>query len=293
MPTLVESFTEHRNLLFGVAYRMLGSVAEAEDMVQDTFLRAQRQDSSSVGTPKAWLITTITRLCIDQLRSARRRREEYVGVWLPEPLVDATVPSPDAAADMSDSLSIAFLLMLEQLTPVERAVFLLREAFDMEYADIAGIVDKSEANCRQIVTRAKAHLGRRESTTALRPTARTEQIVQRFLAACVTGDVKELLAVLADDAVFYADGGGRVKAATAPIETAEQISQFLLKIREVAFVGADIALVRVNGDIGVRIRRRDHLIAVASFAFAGDRIRAIYNVLNPDKLQHVSGARIR
>ncbi len=291
MPTLIESFTEHRSMLFGVAYRMLGSVAEAEDMVQDTFLRAQRQDSSVIDTPKAWLITTITRLCIDHLRSARHRREEYVGVWLPEPLVDTAVPAPDAKAEMADSLSIAFLLMLEQLTPVERAVFLLREAFDLDYADIAGIVAKSEANCRQIVARAKAHLARRESTTALRPNAKTEQIVQRFLAACTTGNVQELLAVLTDDAVLYADGGGRVKAATAPIETAEQISQFLLKVREAAFVGAEIALIRVNGDIGVRIRRRDKLIAITAFAFAGERIRAIYNILNPEKLQHVPGIR--
>jgi RNA polymerase sigma-70 factor (ECF subfamily) len=201
-------YTKNRALLFGIAYRMIGSVAEAEDLVQETFVRWQRQDAATIESPKAWLVATLTRLGIDHLRSARHRREEYVGVWLPEPLVDATAPAPDEVAALGDSLGMAFLFMLETLGPVERAVFLLREAFDYDYEEIATIVGRSEAACRQIVSRAKSRFAQREPAQTA-PTRKAEQIVQRFMNACATGSVSELLAVLTDDAILYADGGGR------------------------------------------------------------------------------------
>ena len=154
---MVEIFNTHRPLLFGIAYRMLGLVSEAEDMVQEVWLRWQKQDAAEIQSPKAWLVSAVTRLCIDQLRSARREREQYYGVWLPEPLMPTTRdPEPDASTELADSLTMAFMLMLEALGPTERAVFLLREVFDYDYAEVAAIVGKSEANCRQIVRRAKA-----------------------------------------------------------------------------------------------------------------------------------------
>lgn len=283
---VIETFTEHRALLFGVAYRMLGSVAEAEDMVQETYLRWQRQGPGTVATPKAWLVATVTRLCIDELRSARRRREEYVGPWLPEPIVDASAPAPDATAAMADSLGVAFLLMLEALGPVERAVFLLREAFDYDYAEIARIVDKSEAACRQMVSRAKTHLAKTE-VEAARPTPKAEAIVQRFQAAMMTGEMKDLLALLTDDAVLYTDGGGLVRSALKPIENADRVGRFYLGIRDRGLAGAEMKLVHVNGEPGILMRRRDGVVSVTSFAFDGDRIRAIYTVSNPEKLRHV------
>lgn len=283
-----DPFTENRALLFGIAYRMLGSVAEAEDMVQETFVRWQRQAVGVVDTPKAWLVATLTRLCIDELRSARRRREDYVGVWLPEPLVDEAAPAPDASAAMADSLGVAFLMMLEELSPAERAVFLLREAFDYDYAEIADIVGKSDANCRQIFSRAKEQLARR-GPPAERPVSGTEQIVQRFLGACAGGNMQDLLAVLSDDVVLYTDGGGRVKAARRPIVTADHVARFFIGIRERALVGAKTRFIRVNGGLGVLIHRPDGLVNVTTFAFAGDRIRAIYSISNPEKLHHLPG----
>src|SRR5688500_12325001 len=181
---------------------MLGSVAEAEDMVQETYLRWQRQAGAAIAMPRAWLVAAITRLCIDELRSARKRREEYVGPWLPEPIVDPSVPAPDATAELADSLGVAFLLMLEQLAPVERAVFLLREAFDYDYADIAHVVDKSEAHCRQMMVRAKNHLARGDVSSA-RPTPQSEEIVRRFTTATATGKLEDLLSILTEDAILY------------------------------------------------------------------------------------------
>ncbi len=277
-------YTKNRALLFGIAYRMLGSVAEAEDLVQETFVRWQRQDPATIVTPKAWLVATLTRLAIDQLRSARHRREEYVGVWLPEPLVDPTAPAPDEVAALGDSLGMAFLFMLEALGPVERAVFLLREAFDYDYTAIAAIVGKTEAACRKIVSRAKDHFAQREPAKTA-PSPKAEQIVQRFTSACATGDVSELLALLTDDAVLYADGGGRVRSVLRPIRSADHISRFFAGIHR-RFPGSTPAVItRVNGEVGTVMRRADGYLSVSAFAFAGDRIRAIYTVSNPEKLR--------
>ena len=202
-------FLEHRSLLFGIAYRMLGSVVEAEDAVQDVYLRWQKAaaDTDAIRSAKAWLIATTTRLCIDRLRSARRQREDYFGVWLPEPLVQSASSETTNAA-LADSLSTAFLLLLETLTPDERAIFLLHEAFEYSHAEIAEIVGKSETNCRQIIRRAKEHLAQGRERRPADP-VQAETLVQRFLAAARDGDLAGLLAVLSTDATLRTDGGGR------------------------------------------------------------------------------------
>jgi len=283
---MTDAFTEHRPLLFSIAYRMLGGVVDAEDMVQETFLRWQKQDISQLKSAKAWLISTVTRLSIDQLRSARRRREEYVGVWLPEPLVGApehgTEPAQHAA--LTDSLGLAFMHLLEDLTPLERAVFLLREAFDYDYAEIARIIGKSEANCRQLFHRAKTHLGQRELNDE--PAGeKAERVVQEFLQACVSGDMQSFLTVLTDDAVMYSDGGGKVRSALKPIRSATFIGRFFLGVRRKGLQGVRVEIVRVNGKVGAIFRLVSGRAVVAAFAFRDGRIRTIYWVSNPDKLR--------
>ncbi|MBS0664730.1 MAG: RNA polymerase sigma-70 factor [Verrucomicrobia bacterium] len=285
---MTAAFQEHRPRLFGLAYRMLGSVSEAEDAVQETYLRWRRQDPASVDSPAAWLVTALTRLCIDQLRSARRHREEYYGVWLPEPLVESPAPSPAESAALADSLSMAFMLMLERLAPPERAVFLLREIFDYDYAAIARIVGKSEAGCRQIVHRAKASL-RPAPEPAAPPDARARAIVRKFLAATTTGEVGDLLQLLTDDATLYTDGGGRVRAAGRPIESADHVSRFFVGIRRrYADVERRHRLVMVNGRLGAVVLTAGRLENVLAFELEGDRVRTIYLVRNPDKLRHLA-----
>lgn len=284
----------HRPLLFSIAYRMLGSVAEAEDMVQETLLRWHRRDVSDVKEPAAWLTTTITRLCIDQLRSARRRREEYVGVWLPEPVVEDR-PDASETADLADSLGMAFMLMLEQFSPVERAVFLLREAFGHDYTLIANIVGKSEANCRQMVARAKARLGglTQGDRTA---TAEAERLAREFVTATRTGELAELIAMLTEDAVLYSDGGGKVRAAILPILGPDRIARMFIGLRR--FHGDEpppAKFVRINGSPGVLTRGGDGNLNAMTFAYEGCRIRAIYIVRNPEKLtrlEKTGGSRI-
>ena len=192
-------------------------------------------------------------MAIDQLRSARHRREDYVGVWLPEPLVDSAAPAPDEVAALGDSLAMAFLFMLEALAPAERAVFLLREAFAYDYAEISPIVGKSEAGCRKIVSHAKAHFAGRKSSEAA-PSPKAEQIVQRFMQACATGNVSDLLAVLTDDAVLYADGGGRVRSALRPIHGADRISRFFAGIHRRFPGSTPLMITRVNGELGAVMR---------------------------------------
>ena len=286
-------FTEHRPLLFGIAYRMLGRVVEAEDAVQETFLRWQKQNPAAVQTPKAWLIATLTRLCIDQLRSVQRQREDYVGIWLPEPFLNddhtPSAPSPADTAALGDSLGMAFMLLLEKLTPLDRAVFLLREAFDRDYSEIASIVGKSEAACRQIVSRARTQLALTpRPSDAVADVARTEPLVARFTEACRTGNLNELLALLTEDAVLYTDGGGKVKSRLKPIVSALYASRFLAGISPHVFREAISRPTVVNGHPGMIQRRPNGVLTVNAFAFdaTGTHIRAIYIVSNPEKLTH-------
>jgi len=280
-------FSTHRPQLFGVAYRMLGSAAEAEDMVQETFLRWHAQPADSIREPRAWLVKTITRLCLDVMKSARHQREEYTGVWLPEPLVEEMAPAPDSMVELADTLGTAFMVMLEKLAPVDRAVFLLREAFGHDYAEISGIVGKSEAACRQIVSRAKASMGI-PSPAPPPTTAEAERIVQEFMTACETGELEDLMALLTDDAILYSDGGGKVRAALWPIYTSNKISRMFLGLRARSIAGWSYRLAVVNGQVGVVIRRADGKVDVMTFSFEGHKLNALYMMRNPDKLRNVA-----
>ncbi|PTX95667.1 RNA polymerase sigma-70 factor [Opitutus sp. ER46] len=278
-----DPFVALRPRLFGIAYRMLGSVADAEDAVQEAYLRWQAQDRAVVTSATAWLVSATTRLCIDRLRSAQRRREEYVGVWLPEPLLHDAAADPAEPAALADSLSMAFMLMLESLAPVERAVLLLREAFDYDYAEIAGIVGRSEAACRQIVSRSRRSLAGGAGRTATLP-EKAEQLTHRFLGATQTGDLRELLALLTDDVVLIADGGGKANAVIRPVRTADRVARFFVGIRRFATAAPQVTYVLVNGRPGAVVRVGGKVDRVVSLDFDGDRVRAIYIVRNPDKL---------
>ena len=283
---MIETFSTHRPLLFGIAYRMLGRVSEAEDAVQEVWLRWQKQDATGIQSAKAWLVSATTRLCIDQLRLARRQREDYYGVWLPEPLMPAaTGADPGQAAELADSLGTAFMLILETLKPAERAVYLLREVFAYDYAEIAAIVGKSEANCRQIVSRAKTVLQGAPRAEA-QPSERARQLVETFLAAAAGGEVQDVLALLADESAVYSDGGGRVKAAGRVIRGADHASRFLLGIWPRFMAGVKPSLVTINGSPGFVVSSAGRVDYALTFEVAGDRIQAIYIVCNPDKLRH-------
>jgi RNA polymerase sigma-70 factor (ECF subfamily) len=207
----IETFTAHRQLLFSIAYRMLGSLSEADDMVQEVWLRWQTQDTAGIRSPKAWLRSAMRRLCIDQLRSARHQREDHYGVSMPEPSSTTTDGEPDISVERENSLTRAFTLIQETLKPVERAVFLLREVFDFDYADTAAIVGKAEANCRQIARRAKAQL-LANSTPPPQPTEQARHLVEQFVSAATTGEVKDLVALVKEDAPFPSEGDDQAKA---------------------------------------------------------------------------------
>ena len=275
-------FDRHRPLLFSIAYRMLGSVMDAEDVVQEAFLRWQRAPRAEVRSPKAYLSAVVTRLCIDQLRTARTRRKEYVGPWLPEPLPT----EPDTSA-IDESLSMAFLVLLESLNPTERAVFLLREVFDYDYEEISRLVGKSEANCRQIARRA------RDSVAARRPRFESspeqeERLLGSFLEASLDGDMESLVSVLSEDVTLWSDGGGKTRAALNPIHGADRVSRFLFGILRQAPPGLFIRRARVNGRPGIIGYFADgRPQSVTTLEVADGRIRAIRIVVNPEKLRAV------
>ena len=287
-PQTLANFQEHRSLLFGIAYRMLGSVSEAEDLVQETFLRWQRQPMEEIKSAKAWLTTTITRMCIDHLRSARKRREEYVGVWLPEPLVNSPTEREDRTRALADSLSTAFLVLLETLSPAERAVFLLREVFEYDYAEIGKILEKSEASCRQMVRRAREHVATRESRFHADP-GQNERLVQQFLDVCRDGDTSGLLELLSDDVVLYSDGGGKVAAAPAPVVVSGRVARFLIGVAKVGLAGRSTKFAILNSAPGVLIYRDGELSQTTSLEIVDGRVRSIYVVRNPEKLRHLAG----
>jgi RNA polymerase sigma-70 factor, ECF subfamily len=273
---------------FGVAYRMLASVSEAEDVAQEAVLRLAHAEDP-IDEPAAWITTVATRLSIDVLRSGRVRRETYVGPWLPEPLIEDTTAEGGAHVELADSSSQAFLVMLERLTPVERAAFLLREVFDYDYAEIAEIVERSEANCRQLVTRARKHLAsnrpRFEADEQLR-----DRLLERFLAAAEDGDLDGLEALLAENAVLYADGGGKVAAARKPQVGAARVARVVAGVaRKQRRNGPfELQLMRVNGQPGRIVRTADGRVwDVLSIDVVDGRIQAVRIVRNPDKLARV------
>jgi RNA polymerase sigma-70 factor, ECF subfamily len=273
---------------FGIAYRMLGSVAEADDVAQEAMLRLARADDD-VEEPLAWITTVATRLSIDVLRLTRKRRESYVGPWLPEPLIDGEAPDPGARAEAAESLSQAFLIVLERLTPVERAAFLLREIFDYEYPKVAEIIDRSEANARQLVVRAKKHLDanrpRFDADIELR-----DRLLARFIAAAEAGDLNELESLLAEDAALYADGGGRVTAARKPIIGRARLARVVAKLERKSRPYGPFSDERVHiGGQPAHIRRfpNDAILYVRSIDVVDGLIQAVRVVLNPEKLAHM------
>ena len=282
----VDVFTEHRPLLFGIAYRMLGSVMDAEDAVQETYMRWQQTNEAEVRSAKSYLSTIVTRLCIDQLRSARSRREQYIGPWLPEPLITDDMPELHERPELADSISMAFLVVLEALSPVERAVFLLRDVFDYEYAEIAHIVDKSEPNCRQMARRARQHVaGRHQRFDVSRE--QVEALMRRFLRTAAEGDMDALLSMLAEDATVWSDGGGKVAAAINPIEGAAKVARFFVGILKKTPGIMDGRVVEVNGSPGVVTYLDGRLYSVLTLDMDGDRVRAVRVVNNPEKLRHL------
>lgn len=279
-----QDFEQHRARLFGIAYRMLGSVADAEDVVQEAFVRWQQADTAEIQSPRAYLSTVVTRLCLDQLRSARVQREQYIGPWLPEPLVTADTPAQQA--ELADALSTAFLLLLERLSPVERAVFLLHEVFDYDYAEIAPIVQKREDHCRQIARRARQRLAAERPRFEASREAHAE-LVHRFVDAARTGDLDALLHLLEADATLYSDGGGQVAAALKPIYGADKIARFILGLRKKAPAGTTFRLADVNGRPGLLVCVGPHLQSTWSFDVREGRVRGLFVVVNPAKLRHV------
>ena len=293
-------YTEYRPLMFSIAYRMTGSVSDAEDIVQEAFLRAGKDGGKGGGkdaeieSPKAYLATITTRLAIDHLRSARVRRESYVGTWLPEPLLASapgtprTEPDPAELAETSDSLSMAFLVLLESLAPAERAVFLLREVFGYDYSEIAGITGKTEAACRQTFARARRRIdeGRPRFETSR---AEGEELTALFLAAADGGDMASLLERLAPDVVFYGDSGGKGESFISPVLGRDQVAQVIrFSFERTVQLGASLRAAWVNGQPGVLVRDADgDLIAVIVLDVLDGQVLAIRTVANPEKLRHL------
>jgi RNA polymerase sigma-70 factor, ECF subfamily len=283
-----DDFAGLRPLMFSIAYRMTGSVSDAEDIVQEGFLRIARaeRDGTQIESPKAFAATVTTRLAITHQTSARVRRESYVGAWLPEPLI-VDEHDPADQVEMADSLSMAFLLMLETLTPTERAVFLLHEVFSYEYKEIAGIVGKSEANCRQILTRARRRV--REQPRFESSREQGEQVARRFLAAVEGGDLDSVLELLAPDAVMVGDGGGKAMALATPLSGGDRIARFLFGLlRRYRKLGTTMEPSLVNGQPGSVSYDAEHrVIGVFALDIADGKVRTIRSIVNPDKLGHL------
>jgi RNA polymerase sigma-70 factor (ECF subfamily) len=286
MTSVADVYTELRPLLFSIAYRMLSSVADAEDVVQESFLRYHAADVH-VESPKAYLSAVTTRLCIDHLRSARVRRESYVGEWLPEPLLTDGSDPAQSVVD-ADSLSMSFLLVLERLSPVERAVFLLHDVFGYDYREVAGIVERSPDNCRQIGVRARRHVNehspRFESSREER-----DELAQRFLAAFTDGDVDGLVALLAADVVVQGDGGGHSPSWPNAIAGRDKVVRLLMGLgADIRRMGLSVRPTMVNGQPGATVHAPDGgLINVLSVDIADGLVQTVRSVINPDKLQHL------
>ncbi|MFI8279907.1 RNA polymerase sigma-70 factor [Streptomyces sp. NPDC085929] len=279
-------FEEHRPRMFGIAYRMLGSAAEAEDTVQDAWLRWSSADREDVEHPGAWLAKAVTRLCLNRLTSARARREEYVGPWLPEPVLTGDgVLGPLESAEQRDSVSMALLLLLEQLTPVERAVYVLREAFAYGHREIAGLLDLTEANCRQLYRRAA---GRVAAGRAAGPCPRFapdpsqwQSLVETFLTAARDGDLARLEGLLTADVQYVSDGGGIVGAARRPILGADKVARFMVGALRKYVAGLPISFAEVNGEPGLIVGGA----AVLQMEIEDGLVRGVRTVVNPEKLE--------
>lgn len=283
MPT-PDEFDEHRSALFGLAYRMLGSVMDAEDILQEAFLRWQNAPESTIRSPRAYLTTIVTRLCLDQLRLAHVQREEYIGAWLPEPLAQSPESDPARLVELDESISTAFLVLLESLSPLDRAVFLLHEVFNYTFAEIAPMVDRTPADCRQIGHRARQRLA--QGRPRFEAKAETvEEVVQRFLSACVGDDVSGLLALLAPDVTVTNDSGGKVSSVRNIIVGADRVSRLMTGIFRRWSPHLTARMATVNGQPALITCANQQPVAVITFDVREGRIHAIYQVLNPDKLK--------
>jgi RNA polymerase sigma-70 factor, ECF subfamily len=282
-------FGAERVRVWATAYRLLGSVADADDAVQTVWLRWLESAPPDVESPTAWLITAVTRLCIDELRSARRRRVTYVGPWLPEPLVEGTHPLPPDLVERDESLSLAHLVLLERLGPVERAAFVLHDALDWSHGEIARALGKSEPACRQIVARARKRLAEEPIAEPSR-TTRTSELGRRFLVALGRGDVPTLMAALDASAVMLSDGGGRVVAAINPIRGRDRIGRLIAGLVAKQYEALSVHDITINGAPGLWLQRADgspYAVIGLGFSADGERVAAIYAMRNPDKLRRM------
>jgi RNA polymerase sigma-70 factor (ECF subfamily) len=280
-------FEELRPLMFSLAYRMVGSVSEAEDLVQEALLRLHGA-GDDIESPKAYATAVVTRLAIDHLRSARVRRESYVGPWLPEPIVDERAPDPAERAELAESLTMGVLVLLESLTPVERAVFLLREAFDYGYDEIAQIVGKTPENCRQLAVRARRHVEARKPR--FEPSReRREELGRRFVEAFAQGDVDGIVEMLAEDVVLYGDGGGKAPAIRSPMHGRERVARTVAAFaRQAKVTDVHAEIVSVNGEPGALFRTSDgRLVSAMSLDVVDGRVQTLRSIVNPDKLAHL------
>ena len=290
----MESFETYRSYLFAIAYRMLGSAMDAEDMVQETYLRYSRTPPETITSLKAFLTTIISRLCVDQLHLAYRKREQYLGPWLPEPIIttdNLEGSSPEERVDREESISMAFLLLLEQLQPVERAVFLLREVFDYDYAEIAHFLGKSEVTCRQWFSRAKKHLGDRRPRFSAPPATQRQMLIS-FQQALQAGEMTPFMNMLAEDVTFWADGGGKVKGvAIQQLRGREVVVPFILNnsplFRNTLPENTRVELAEVNGQPALITRSGERALAVLTIDVEAGQIKAIRFVANPEKLVHL------
>ena len=289
------TFEPHRRRLLGMAYRMLGSMAEAEDVVQEAYLRWHDTDRDGVKEPRAFLMTTTTRICLDVLKSARMKREQYVGPWLPDPITDTASLAPDAQTELAEDLSVALLLALDRLSPLERAAFLLHDVFDYSFSQVAGALGRTEAACRQLASRARTRVreARPQGLTPPRgPSSEIDpnhaELLSAFIRATQSGDIETLTRMLATDARVVTDGGGKVPAALNVIEGADRAAAFLTGVVRKGFTAdMTVRFQMVNGLPGLFVVGANGLVQTSAFEFDGDVVAAIYIVRNPDKLRHL------
>jgi len=281
------TFDQYRGLLFSIAYRMLGSVADAEDMLQEAFIRWQQSSEQDIESPRAFLVTIVSRLCINHLQSARAQREQYFGEWLPEPIVTNNASDPFGILKIDESLSMAFLILLERLTPIERAVFLLREVFEYDYSEVARIVGQSEVNCRQILRRARQHIEAMRPRFEVPERKRTD-LFDRFLEAVGTGEMGGLLDLLAKDVVLHSDGGGKGVAVPNEVRGADRVARGILGGLQ-RFVPRNLVrkLGHINGSPGVINYLEGKPHSVVTLEIRDGLIREIFIITNPEKLSHI------
>lgn len=283
---VADPFDSHHSYLFGIAYRMLGTVMDAEDVLQDANLRWQTVDRSTVHAPRAYLTAMVTRLSIDRLKAAREQREQYIGPWLPEPLLHDPTPGADDLMALSESISMAFLVLLEKLTPVERAAFLLHDVFGYSYSELAEILEKSEAACRQLVHRSRAHVRTNRPRFPSHP-ERARELASEFGDACRTGDLDSLMNLLAEDITLWSDGGGRVSAARRPVYGNSRVARFLVGLLRQAPPGFEFRQAELNGGPAFLALYQGAVVTILTLEMDDQVIYNIRVVVNPEKLQHI------